>query len=48
MKDEKTIIKEVKPFGNTGHVTLPKYLIGTVVEVKIKEDIKGENKCQQK
>ncbi|WP_459202644.1 DUF2080 family transposase-associated protein [Methanococcus sp. CF] len=45
MKDEKTIIKEVKPFGNTGHITLPKKLVGKQVEVKIKE---GENKCQQK
>ncbi|MBA2846175.1 putative transposon-encoded protein [Methanococcus maripaludis] len=37
---QKTLIKEVKPFGNTGHVTLPKYLIGKKVIIKIQ----GENK----
>ncbi|WP_309501113.1 DUF2080 family transposase-associated protein [Methanococcus maripaludis] len=40
--------KQVKPFGNTGHITLPKKLVGKQVEVKIKDDIKGENKCQEK
>ncbi|WP_244901577.1 DUF2080 family transposase-associated protein [Methanococcus maripaludis] len=40
--------KQVKPFGNTGHITLPKKLVGKQVEVKIKDDTKGENKCQQK
>ncbi|WP_104837538.1 DUF2080 family transposase-associated protein [Methanococcus maripaludis] len=48
MKNEKTIEKNVKPFGNTGHITLPKKLVGKQVEVKIKEDEKGEKKCQQK
>ncbi|WP_012193440.1 DUF2080 family transposase-associated protein [Methanococcus maripaludis] len=38
---EKTIIKQVKPSGNTGHVTLPKKLIGKKVKITIKE---GENK----
>ncbi|WP_459202318.1 DUF2080 family transposase-associated protein [Methanococcus sp. CF] len=37
---KKPIEKQVKPFGNTGHVTLPKYLIGKNVIIKIQ----GENK----
>ncbi|WP_204937073.1 DUF2080 family transposase-associated protein [Methanococcus maripaludis] len=49
MKDEKTIERQVKPFGNTGHITLPKKLVGKQVEVKIKEEnSKGEKTCQQK
>ncbi|WP_311769026.1 DUF2080 family transposase-associated protein [Methanococcus maripaludis] len=40
--------KQVKPFGNTGHITLPKKLVGKHVEVKIKDDTKGEKPCQQK
>ncbi|WP_244901562.1 DUF2080 family transposase-associated protein [Methanococcus maripaludis] len=37
---EKTIIKQVKPSGNTGHVTVPKSWIGKKVIIKIQ----GENK----
>ncbi|GAA0128723.1 putative transposon-encoded protein [Methanococcus maripaludis] len=37
---QNTIEKEVKPFGNTGHITLPKKLIGKKVKIKIQ----GENK----
>ncbi|MBA2852663.1 putative transposon-encoded protein [Methanococcus maripaludis] len=38
---QKTIIKEVKPFGNTGHVTLPKYLIGKKVIIKTQGEHRG-------
>ncbi|AEK19509.1 hypothetical protein GYY_03150 [Methanococcus maripaludis X1] len=37
---KKPIEKKVKPFGNTGHITLPKKLIGKKVIIKIQ----GENK----
>ena len=33
---EKPLVKQVKPFGNTGHITLPKKYVGKVVKVIIK------------
>ncbi|WP_081430840.1 DUF2080 family transposase-associated protein [Methanococcus maripaludis] len=40
MTKKKPLVKQVKPFGNTGHITLPKKLIGKKVKIKIQ----GENK----
>jgi putative transposon-encoded protein len=41
-KKKKPIEKQVKPFGNTGHVTLPKKLIGKKVRIELEKE--GENK----
>ncbi|MBA2861613.1 DUF2080 family transposase-associated protein [Methanococcus maripaludis] len=38
---KKPIEKQVKPFGNTGHITLPKSWIGKKVKIKIQGEHRG-------